>query len=138
MTTMFAAVAAWTHAERHLAAIAIAGRVVSIVGAGWLVAQGFPVGGAWPVVLAGAVAVELAGWFAMVRRPGGIGLTIATAAGTAAMVAALVIREAPRLAFVEPEHPLSGGSGGVVVFAVALALGAAAIAWIVRTVRSAG
>ena len=136
MATLFATIAAWSHPARRLAAIALAGRAVSIAGAAWLVAQGFPTDGAWPVILAGAIAVDVGGRGLVLRDPGGAGLTIATAGGTAAMVAALVVREAPRLAFVEPEHPLSGGSGGLVVFAIAAALGTAAIAWIVKTVRT--
>src|SRR5438067_509291 len=55
MATVFATVAAWSHAERRLAAIAIAGRLVSIAGAAWLVAQGFPADGGWPLVLVGSV-----------------------------------------------------------------------------------
>ena len=136
MATMFATIASWSHRARRLAAIAIAGRVVSIAGGAWLVARGFPTDGAWLIVLAVAVAVELAGWALVLRTPDGDGLSIATAAGTAAVVAAIVVREAPRLAMIEPEHPLSGGSGGAVVFAVASAIGVAAIAWVIKTVRA--
>lgn len=117
-------------------AYVLAGRAVSIAGAAWLVAQGFPTDGAWPVILAAAIAVDVGGWALALRDPAGAGLTLATAGGTAAMVAALVVREAPRLAMIEPEHPLAGGSGGLVVFVIAAVLGTSAIAWIVKTVRT--
>ncbi|HEY1547631.1 MAG TPA: hypothetical protein VGG28_07420 [Kofleriaceae bacterium] len=128
MATIFAAIAAWFVADRAaLARVAIGGRIVSIVGAVWLWRAGFVVDGparAWLYLLAVAVAIDTVAW--LVRA-----LTVATAAGAAALLAAVVVREAPRVALIEPAH---GPAGGVVAFAIAVAIGAAAIAWVIRTV----
>jgi len=139
MATLFATVAAWSPGApiRRLAAIALAGRAASIAGAAWLDERGFPIDGAiaaWAWLLVAAVAVDLAGWAFAWWRPDGGGLLVATAGGAGALIAAVVVREGPRLALLEPEHAASGGG---VVFGVALALGVAAIAWVVTTVRVA-
>jgi hypothetical protein len=47
----------------------------------------------------------------------------------------VVVREAPRVALIEPLHPLAQDAGGALTFAIALVVGAAAIGWIVRTAR---
>ncbi len=133
MATQFAAIAAWFVIERRvLARIAIGGRIVSIAGAIWLWRAGFHVEGparAWLYLLAAAVAIDTAAWLFAARRE--LALTIATGAGVAALLAATVVREAPRVALIEPAH---GPAGGAIAFAVAIALGGAAIAWVIRTV----
>ena len=48
--------------------------------------------------------------------------------------AASIVREAPRVALIEPAHPIAANAGGLLVFVVALVVGVAAIAWVVRTV----
>jgi hypothetical protein len=135
MATLFATVAAWSADAHRLAIVAIAGRVVSTAGAGWLASRGFTADGpaaAWLVVLASAVAVELGGWLLVLRdRP--IGLALATGGCTAALLAACVVREAPRLAMIVPAPEASGG----IVFAITLVVATAAISWVVKTVRSA-
>ncbi len=135
MATLFAMIAAWsTRLRRRLAAIALAGRAVSIAAA---LALGWTSPG-WAYALAGAVAVDVVGWLAVVRRPDDTrGLWIATIGGVAALAAAVIVRELPRLASIEPEGPLSSGGGGGALFVVAAVVGVAAIAWIVRTVRAA-
>lgn len=137
MLTLFATVQSWPVADKRLAILALAGRVVSAAGAGWLVARGFDTAGPWPKLLVAAVVFESVGWLFVLRDPDGFGLSLATAGGTAALAAAVVVREAPRLALVEPEHALSAGAGGGIVFAIAAVIGVVAIAWVVRTVRSA-
>jgi hypothetical protein len=142
MATLFATVASWQPegTARRLAAIALAGRAASIAGAAWMVARGFDpdvAGAAWPRVLAGAVALDVVAWAAVAWRPGrDNALAAATASGVVVLVAAVVVREAPRLALVEPEHPLATGSAGAPVFVVALVAGAAAIGWVVHVARS--
>jgi len=139
MATLFATVAAWSTdlaGRRRLAVIAAAGRGVSIAGAVWLWRAGFTVTGpavAWFGILAGATAVDVGAWLAMVRWPTDRLLAAATAAGTAALLSAVVVREAPRVDLIELQ---AAPSGGAVAFAVALVLGTAAIAWVVRQIRS--
>jgi hypothetical protein len=48
-----------------------------------------------------------------------------------------VVREAPRLALLEPGRPEALTAGGFPVFAVTLVVGVAAIAWIWRAVSRA-
>ena len=139
MATLFATVAAWSadHAgRRRLAVIAVAGRGVSIAGAVWLWRAGFTVTGpavAWFGILAGATAVDVVAWLAMWRSPTDRVLAVATAAGTAALLSAVVVREAPRVAQIELH---ADSSGGAIAFVVALVLGTAAVAWVVRQIRS--
>jgi hypothetical protein len=142
MLALFATVAAWSAApaeRRRLAGLALAGLIgaslasaVAIVRAGDL----DPAHG-WTYLLAVAAITAAVGWGWTVRRPDGPGLTLATSATTAALVAGAVVREAPRLALIERSRATAGHSSGVVVFAVTLVIGIAAIAWIVRTVRGA-
>jgi len=141
MATLFATVAAWATDDagrKRLAAIALAGRTVSILGAVWLWRAGFSVDGpavAWFGILAAATALDVAAWALVLRRPTDLVLALATGGGTAALLAAAVVREAPRVALIEV-HAQAEVSGGAVVFAVALVVGAAAIAWIVRQIRA--
>ena len=133
MATLFAATAAWSTTERRgLAAIAVAGRAVSVLGALWLWRAGFSADGparGWLYLLAGAAAIDTAAWL-VVRRVDRA-LYVATGAGAAALLAAVVVREAPSVALIEPSH---GPSGGVIAFAIMLVLGAAAIAWVIRAI----
>ena len=139
MATMFALVAAWSAdaaGRARLAWIAAAGRVVSIGGAIWLWRAGYALEGparGWFGLLAAAAVIDLGAWLAVARRRSERWLMVATAAGTAALGAAVVVREAPRVALIEASPPVAGGT---IVFAVALALGAAAIAWVVHVVRA--
>jgi hypothetical protein len=149
MATTFAMVAAWSAPEpKRLAVIAICARVVSLGGAVWLWQSGFTVDGTartWLVVLALAVVVELTGWawLWLVARAGASATTdrtqrplvLATAAGTGAIVAAVVVREAPRVALIEPTHALAVNAGGTLVFAIALVVGVAAIGYVIRLAR---
>jgi len=139
MVDMFAIAAAWSAdaaARKRLAVIALVARAISVGGAAWLFQSGFDLDGpahAWVVALGLALAAESAGWVAVWRGGSDRALALVTAGGVGALVAAIVVREAPRLALLEPSPPESGGA---LVFALALALGVAAIAWIVRTVRA--
>jgi hypothetical protein len=139
MATLFATVAAWSapDARKRLARIALGGRALSVLGALWLWRAGFPVEGgarAWFVVLTVATCVEVGAWLAVMRGQL-MALGVATAAGASALVAAVVVREAPRIALIEPARPLADAAGGWLVFGIALVAGVAAIAWIWRTVR---
>ncbi|HEY3803723.1 MAG TPA: hypothetical protein VGL61_14010 [Kofleriaceae bacterium] len=135
MATIFAAVAAWFAAERRpLAIVALAGRAVSVAGALWLWHAGFTVDGparGWLDLLAAAAVIDSIAWLVVAWRDQPSALMVATAAGAAALLAAVVVREAPRVALIEPAH---GPSGGVIAFAIAVVLGAAAIAWVIRAI----
>ena len=138
MVALFATVAAWSTAEHaRLAVIALCARIVSAGGALWLWRAGFSLDGsalAWLGVLAAALVVEAGAWLVVWRTQREVALAVATAAGTGALLAAVVVREAPRVALIEPAHALDGG--GELVFALALVLGAAAIAWVIRITRT--
>jgi len=142
MATTFAMVAAWStdaDGRKRLALLALSARLVSIGGAIWLWRAGFDPHGparAWAFVLIAAVVVDSLGWGLMLRAPTDRALALVTAAGTGAIVAAAIVREAPRVALIEPAHPIAVNAGGIVVFCVALAIGIAAVAWVVRTVRA--
>jgi hypothetical protein len=142
MASSFAILAAWwsTGAERkRLALIGLAGRVVSAGALAILVAQGASVIGAahgWAYLLVAALVVEAAGWIWMLRAPASSALSLVTAAGTAALVAGTVVREAPRLALIEAPRAAALEAQGFWVFLATALLGVAAIAWIVRTIRS--
>jgi drug/metabolite transporter (DMT)-like permease len=135
MATIFAAVAAWFASDRRpLAVVALAGRVVSFAGAAWLWRAGFAVDGparGWLWLLGGAAVVDSIAWLAVAWRDHSGALIAATSAGAAALLAAVVVREAPRVALIEPSH---GPSGGAAAFAIALVVGALAIAWVIRAV----
>ncbi len=141
LATTFAMVAAWSADDadrRRLAVIALASRVCSIGGAAWLWQTGFAVTGpakAWLVVLGAAVAIELGAWAMLARAASERVLALATGAGTGAIVAAVIVREAPRVALIEPTHELAVDAGGGLVFAIALVAGVAAIAYVIRLAR---
>ncbi len=143
MATLFATIAVWSADEpgrRRLAVIAVAGRGVSILGALWLWRAGFDVAGparAWFGILVAATASDVAAWSIALRRPGDRVVAVATGAGAAALLAAAVVREAPRVALIELQ-PQAEISGGEVAFAIALVLGTVAIIWIVRQLHTGG
>jgi hypothetical protein len=141
MATTFALIAAWSTdaaGRKRLALLGLLSRVVSIGGAVWLWRAGFDPHGparAWAFVLIAATVIDVAAWAALVRAPSDAVLGLATASGAGAIVAASIVREAPRVALIEPTHPIAANAGGIVVFLVAFSIGVAAIAWVVRTVR---
>jgi len=141
MASLFAAVSLWwaSVAERRLLAmLGLAGRAVSALAVGLLLVAGGTVDTAahgWLHLLLAALAVEAGGWIATWRAPDGRGPLVVAGAATAALLAASVVREAPRLALLEPPREAAAGAGGFPVFAATAIAGALAIAWIVRTVR---
>jgi hypothetical protein len=144
MATLFATVALWSAntpwvERRRLAILALVGRAISGAAIAWLVLGGAAIDPAhgWLYLLAGAVGVELIGWASMLRTPDGLGPTLATAGVTAALIAGVVVREAPRLALLEPPREAAAGAGGLALFLVTFVIGVIAIRWVVRTVRSA-
>ncbi|HEY4240737.1 MAG TPA: hypothetical protein VGM88_13035 [Kofleriaceae bacterium] len=135
MLALFAVIAAWqTEARRRIAVLALVGIAIAAV-AGF--AAGSPTAAhGWMHVLVVAIAVAVVGWGLVVRRPDGIGLSLATGATTAALLAGAVVREAPRLAaFTEPVRADAAAAGGAVLFVATLALGIALIAWVARAIR---
>jgi hypothetical protein len=143
MATSFAMIAAWSadaSGRQRLAVLAMGSRLVSIGGAVWLWRAGFTVDGpalAWFLVLVAAVVVELGAWTMTWRKPSDGALAVATAAGTSALVAATVVREAPRIPLLQPAREIADQAGGSIVFVAAFVIGAAAIAWVIKTARSA-
>ena len=143
MAGLFAALAAWwaRGAERRrLAAIALAGRLVTGIAAAWLVARGVSAPAAahgWLYLLLAAIAVETAAWIWTWRAPDGPGATFVAGTAAAALLAGAVVREAPRLALLDPPRSAATGAGGLAVFGATLVLGVLAIAWVWRTVRAA-
>jgi hypothetical protein len=143
MATSFAILAAWwgDGAQRkRLALIGIAGRVVTAIGVAILAATGASVVGAahgWTFVLIAALVVEGAGWIWMLRAPAGAALSLVTGAGAAALLAGVVVREAPRLLLVERPRASALDAQGMWVFVATALLGVALISWIVRTIRRA-
>lgn len=142
MATTFAMVAAWSTdaaGRKQLALLALLARLVSIGGAIWLWRAGFDPHGparAWAFVLIAAVVVDVGAWAVMLRAPKDGVLAIATASGAGAIVAAAIVREAPRVALIEPTHAIAANAGGLVVFGISVIVGLAAVAWVVRTVRA--
>lgn len=142
MLALFATVAAWpaTAAERRrLAGLGLAGLIVCGAASARSIAihrELDPAHG-WTYVLGAAGVAAALGWGWTVRRPDGPGLRAATAATLAALLAGAIVREAPRLALIEHARATAVDAGGLPVFALTLALGIAAIAWVVRTVRAA-
>jgi hypothetical protein len=137
MATLFAVVSlAWATSDerRLLAKLGLAGRAVSIAAALYLGAPDAATHG-WLYVLGAALAAEAIGWIATWRAPGGVGPMIVTGAASAALIAATVVREAARLALLEPPRPGALAAGGLLVFLATLVIGGVAIGWVVRTVR---
>ncbi|MBA3459237.1 MAG: hypothetical protein H0T46_04705 [Deltaproteobacteria bacterium] len=143
MLSLFAIVASWWASgpeRRKLAVLGLIGRAVSVGAALLLVAAGGATDGnahGWLYLLVAALAVEAAGWVWMIRAPDGPGLTLVTGAGAAALVCATVVREAPRLALIEPARPEALEAAGFPVFAATFVLGVAVIAWIWRAISDA-
>lgn len=140
MATVFATLSLWwaqPDERRRLATIAIAGRAVSGLAAIWLVARGGAVGTAhgWLYILVLALALELVGWAWQWSRPANDIRGLITAAATAVMLAGVVVREAPRLAIVEPVRVAALEASGVPVFVITGVFGCAVIAWLVRVSR---
>lgn len=141
MATVFAAVALWSASaadRRRLAAIALAGRAVAGGAAMWFTARGVALehgARGWLYLMVAALAVELAGWIATLRQPVGRGPLLAAGGAAVALVAGVVLREAPRLVMLEPPRASAAAAGGAWVFTVTLTFGVAVIAWVVRTVR---
>ena len=143
MATLSATVAAWWAAagdRRRLAVIALAGRLVSAIAVGLLVAGDAAVITAahgWLYLLIAAIAIELAAWIWTWLAPGGAGVALVTGAGTAALLAGVVVREAPRLAIIDAPRASAVEASGFWVFGLTALLGVALITWIVRAIRSA-
>jgi hypothetical protein len=140
MLVLFATVSAWpaTAAERRrLAGLALAGWILCGLVCAVALALGREIDPAhgWTYVLGVAAIAAALGWGWTAHRPDGPGLTVATAATTAALIAGAVVREAPRLALIEHARATAVGSGGLPVFAATVAIGIAAIAWVIRSVR---
>jgi hypothetical protein len=142
MLALFAVVAAWQSAggeRRRLSGIALTGLAICGVTSAIAIAvrrELDPAHG-WSYVLAFAAIAAAVGWGWTARRPDGPGLALATGASAAALCAGAIVREAPRLALIEQARATAVGSGGGVVFAVTLAIGIAAIAWVIHAVRRA-
>jgi hypothetical protein len=142
MLALFATVAAWPASaaeRRRLAGLALAGLIVCAATSAITLAihRDFDPAHGWTYLLGAAALAAVLGWGWTARRPDGPGLSIATAATTAALIAGTVVREAPRLALIERGRAGAVDAGGLPVFVVTLAIGVAAIAWVVRTVRGA-
>jgi hypothetical protein len=142
MAALFAPVAAWQAApaeRRRLAVLALAGLAVCGIVSTAVIAvrREFDPAHGWSYLLAAAAIVAALGWGWTARRPAGPGLAAVNAATAVALVAGAIVREAPRLELVERARPTAAHTGGVVVFAVTLVLGIAAISWVIQTVRNA-
>ena len=145
MLALFATVAAWSVAptapgeRRRLAVLALAGLTASGItsAVAIILRHAFDPAHGWTYLLIAAAIIAAGGWLWTARRPDGHGLTLATAATTAALFAGTIVREAPRLALIEQSRATAVDSGGILVFFFTLAIGIAVIAWIVRVVRCA-
>ncbi len=143
MLTLFAIVASWWASggeRRRLAILGLAGRGLSVAAAFLLVAAGGALQGnahGWLYLLIAALGVEAAGWVWVVRAPDGAGITLVTGAGAAAVICATVVREAPRLALLEPSRPGAVAASGLLVFALTFVAGALLIAWVWRAISRA-
>ena len=141
MATFYATLSAWWAGapdRRRLAVVAIAGRIVSGIAVLLLArADAAIIGPAhgWAYILVAVLVIELAGWILVRARPDGAALSIVTAASTAALLAGMVVREAPRLAILEPPRTAALEASGFPVFALTALLGVAVITWIVRAIR---
>jgi hypothetical protein len=139
-TTTATAVAATAPVQRRrLAGLGLAGLIVSGLGGSnaVIIAGDFDAAHGWTYLLILAAIVAAIGWVLTLRRPDGPGKTVATAATTVALLAGAVVREAPRLAVLERGRVTAASAGGLPIFLLTLAIGIAAIAWVIRTVRRA-
>jgi hypothetical protein len=143
MAALFAAIAVWWEQgaeRRRLAAIALAGLAAAGAAAGWLAAHGGVAEGAahgWLYLALAAAALTAGAWIWTWRSPDGAGATVAAGATAAALLSGAVVREAPRLALLEPPRPSALAAGGGLLFLATLVVGTLAIAWVLRTIRSA-
>jgi hypothetical protein len=145
----FALIAAWQvgagPARRRLAVLAIAGVVAStalaLVVRGRLdpaARAGVDTATPWLVVFIAGRVTEVAAWIVIAVRPDRSprALLVATGGAVAALVGGVVLREAARAHLLTPTRPAAAQAGGAVVFAVAVVVVMAAIAWIARTIRA--
>lgn len=140
MPIVFATVALWLGGpSRRLAAIAVGGHVVAGIAVAWLCVRGAAVTEAhgWLYLLAAAVAVELAAWLWLARSQSSAASSVITGATAAALVAGAVVREAARLAVLEPARQAAREASGFPVFAVTAIVGVVAIAFVWRTIKAA-
>ena len=143
MATLFASVAVWWNAgaeRKRLAAIALGGLVVCGIAAAILVARGGmvePAARGWLYLLAGATVAHAAGWAWTWRTPDGSGPLLVAAAGTAALLAGAVVREAPRLALIEAPRHAALEASGLPTFLATVAFGTFAITWVLQLIRTA-
>jgi hypothetical protein len=142
MLALVAAVFAWpaTAAERRrLAGLALVGFILCGVtcAATVILDREFDPAHGWSYLLAAAAVTAALAWGWTARRPDGPGLRLATSATAIALIAGSVVREAPRLDLVERSRATAVGSGGLPIFIVTLAIGIAAITWVIRTARRA-
>ncbi|MFN0247650.1 MAG: hypothetical protein ACKV2T_12260 [Kofleriaceae bacterium] len=143
MATSFAILAAWWVAGEHrrrLALIGLCGRIVSAIAVAILSLTGASVLGAahgWAFVLIAALVVEGAGWIWMLRAPASGALSLVTGAGAAALLAGVIVREAPRLLLIERPRDSALDAQGMWVFVTTALLGVVLIGWIIRTIRRA-
>lgn len=136
MTSLFAIVASWTTRSRNLALIGLTGRIVAVAVLAYFASQSSLPTHGWTYLLAAALLVEVVGWVSMVRGSE-VGLLVVTAGATGALVAGAVVREVPRLAILEPPRAAAAEASGLPLFLATFVFGLAAIAWIVKTIRSA-
>jgi hypothetical protein len=85
--------------------------------------------------LLGAAAIEVGAWIWLLRSPSTTPATLVTAATSAALLAGAVVREAPRLALLEPARAAALEASGFAVFAATLVFGVLAIAFVVKTIK---
>ena len=140
MPILFATFSLWLAAPtRGLAVIAIVGHAVVGVAVCLMVVNGVAIDHArgWLYLLLVAVAIELAGWLWLARRPSSAAATLVTAAATAALLAGAVVREAPRLVLLEPARPAAREAAGFPVFAITAVFGVLAIVFVWRTISTA-
>ena len=143
MPILFAAVSLWlcpATSRRTLAVIALGGHVVVGIAVAWIVARGGGVEHAahgWLYLLVGATAIELAAWLWLLRSTATVAATLVTAATTAALVAGAIVREAPRLALLEPAREAAREAQGFGVFAATFVFGVLAITFVVKKIRGA-
>jgi hypothetical protein len=139
---LFASVAIWwTHEaplRKRLAVIALAGNVVAGLACAWLSARGGSVAAhGWLHLFVIAAVIECGGWAWTWRVPDGPGALVAIGGGTAALLAGAVVREAPRIAILEPARHAAEDAGGLPTFVATAAFGVFAIVWIVQAIRGA-
>jgi hypothetical protein len=135
MPILFATLSLWLAGpSRRLALIALAGHVVA--GAAALAIGHAPVAHGWLYILLAAVAIEVAAWLWLLRSPSRVTMTVITAATTAALLAGAVVREAPRLAVLQPARDAALEASGFAVFAATAVFGVLAIAFVVKQIRT--